>query len=135
VVTAALRGSPTGGCQQGIHLRLFEIGNDSLAGLFEWDRADLPTPFDMRRTTLADKACEGTNGSKASIASGNTAVPRRFKIGEKATDKIRREIDNGEAVHGLLLLLCHEGNEQTQRIAVALLGIAREVAFGDNVFE
>jgi hypothetical protein len=51
------------------------------------------------------------------------------------TDKIRREINYSQAIHGLLPLLCNEGDEEAERIAVAALGIAREVAFLDHVFQ
>ena len=79
------------------------------------------------------KACQGTDSSKPSIAGGNTAVSRGLEIGEKATNKIRRNIDYGETVHGCLPFLGHKGDKQSERISVAVLSVAREIAFANDV--
>jgi hypothetical protein len=68
VVAPTLCCSPIRSRQQGVNLRFFEIGNDSLHGLLERDRADLSGPFDIDRAVFADESCQCTNGSKALVA-------------------------------------------------------------------
>src|ERR1700730_2286712 len=80
VIATTLCCSPIWGTQQSVHFQLLKIRDESLAGLFKWNRANLAAPFDVSWAILAYKVCKGTDGSKPSIAGGNTAVPRRLEI-------------------------------------------------------
>ena len=74
MVAPALRGSPVRGREQGVDLRLFEIGNDGFTGFLEWYRTDLPGPFDMYWAMFADEARECANGGKPLVARGDGTV-------------------------------------------------------------
>src|SRR5216684_389983 len=75
--------------QKRIHFRFFEIINDRLPGFLEWDRTDLPAPFDMFWTMLSNETGQHTNGGKTFVSRGNPAMTRGFEIGEKQANKIR----------------------------------------------
>jgi len=89
----------------------------------------------MDQIMLSDKAGEGADGGKPLVTGGDLAAARGLEIGEKSADEIRREIDDSETIDGLLLNLCGKWNEQAERVAVAMLGIAREITFSDDMFQ
>jgi hypothetical protein len=135
VVASTLRCSPVRCRQQSVDLRLFEIGNDSLHGLLERNRADLSGPFDMDRTVLADESRQGADGSEALVAGGNAAVTGSLEIREKEPDELSRDVNDRETIDRLAGLLCHEGDQLAERIAVAMLGVAGKIALGDDMLE
>jgi hypothetical protein len=55
--------------------------------------------------------------------------------GEKEPDAISGDVDHMEAVDRLPGLLCDERDELTQCIAIAVLGVAGEIAFGDDMLQ
>jgi hypothetical protein len=69
------------------------------------------------------------------VTSGDFAATRGLKIGEKSTDEIGREIDDSETVDGLLLHLSDKWDEQGERVAVAVLSVAGEIALSDDMFQ
>ena len=89
----------------------------------------------MDGTTLRHKAGEGADGSKPLVAGSDLAAPRGLEVGEKSADEIRREIDHSETIDRLFLHPCDERDEQAERVAVAVLGIAGEIAFSDDMFQ
>src|SRR5262245_6407065 len=89
----------------------------------------------MLWTMARHKAVEGSDGSEPLLAGGESALARGFELGKKAANKIRRYIDQQEAVDGLFPFLGHERNEQAKCVAVAVLSIAREVALSDDMFQ
>src|ERR1700760_2659195 len=111
MVAPTLRCSPVRSRQQGVDLRFFEIGNDSLHGLLERNRADLPGPSDMHQTVLADESCQGTDGSEALVAGGNTAMTGCLEVCEKEPDELSRDVDDRETVDRLVGLLFHQGDQ------------------------
>ena len=58
-----------------------------------------------------------------------------LEIGEKSADEIIREIDDSETIDGFLLYLCDKWDEQAECVAVAVLGIAGEIALSNNMFQ
>ena len=84
---------------------------------------------------LRHKTGKGTDGGKPLVTGGDFAATRGLEIGEKSTDEIGREIDDSETVDGLLLHLRDKWNEQSERVAVAVLSIAGEIALSDDMFQ
>jgi hypothetical protein len=89
----------------------------------------------MDRAVFADESCQRTNGSKALVAGGDTAAPGGLEIREKEPHELGRDIDDRKTVDLFSGLLGHEGNDLTKRITVAMLGIAGEIALGNDVLK
>ena len=84
---------------------------------------------------LRHKTGEGTDGGKPLVTGRDFTATRGLKIGEESAGEIGREIDDSETIDGLLLYLCDKWDEQAECVAVAVLGIAGEIAFSDDMFQ
>jgi hypothetical protein len=56
-------------------------------------------------------------------------------MGEKMTNKIRRNIDDIKTIDMLLSRLGDERDQQADSIAIAVLGIASKITFGHDMFQ
>jgi hypothetical protein len=72
----------------------------------------------MDRAVFADESCQGTNGSKALVAGGDTAAPGGLEIREKEPYELSGDIDDRKTVDRFPGLLGHEGNQLAKRITV-----------------
>jgi hypothetical protein len=89
----------------------------------------------MDRAVFADESCQGTNGSKALVAGGDTAAPGGLEIREKEPHELSRDIDDRKTVDRFPGLLGHKGNQLAKRITVAMLGVVGEIALGNDVLK
>jgi hypothetical protein len=103
--------------------------------LFERDQADLRAPLDMLWTAFADESREGVNAGETLVTGGGTAVSLLLEKDEKLTNKIGPKIDNGEPVDRLSEVAHCIGEKLCQHVAVASLGVDREVAIAHQVLE
>jgi hypothetical protein len=84
---------------------------------------------------LADEARERTNGGKPLVARGDGAVTGDLDVGEKESDAISGDVDHMETVDRFPGLLRNERNELAKCISIAVLGVAGEIAFGDDMLQ
>jgi hypothetical protein len=84
---------------------------------------------------FANKARKSSDCGKPLIAGGDATAARCLDIGEKAADEVGRDILQVETVWRLPPLPGDEWNEQPKCIAIALLRVTCEVAFGDNMVQ
>lgn len=124
-----------GRSQEGIDLRLVEIGHGGLRGLLERDRADLGTPGEVFRAVQADILGERMKGAEALIARPTTTASIFLQMLEEPTEHERRQILDGQSIDRCLGRGAQEGQQQGERVAVAGLGVARQIALGDEVFQ
>jgi hypothetical protein len=69
------------------------------------------------------------------VASGDAASPGGLNVGKKLANEFGRHVDNREAVDRPIPCLADEGNQEGKGVAITVLGIAGEIAFGDDVFQ
>jgi hypothetical protein len=94
VIAATLGSLAVWRCQECIHLRFFEVGNDCLAGLFERDGTNLTTPGNVFRAVLSHEARQRVNRSQPLVACGNRTLSRLFQIGQEEAHQICGYIDH-----------------------------------------
>jgi hypothetical protein len=114
---------------------LSKIRNNHFAGFFERNGADLTAPGNVLGAVLSHEASQGMDRRQPLVAGVNPALPRLFQIGQEEAHQVRRYINYGQSVHGLVQLPGHERNQQRKGIAVTALRVACQIALGDKVFE
>lgn len=135
VLTLTLRGEAFGSGEQRVHLRPVQTGDGRLENLLEGDQADLAAPLKVFGAVLTDKPCERVNATEALIAGTGATTARAFQMREKQADPLRGQVGHDEPIDWLLDLLGHKRQQLGEHVAIAPLGVQREIAFADQVFE
>jgi hypothetical protein len=110
-------------------------GGAGLTFTFERDGTQLATPLNMLWAMQRDKVCESVNCSQALVAGSDAAISLLLQVTQKKPCEIRRYVHNQELVHGFVRLLSDEGQQQAQCVAITALSVARQITFGDQMFE
>jgi hypothetical protein len=84
---------------------------------------------------FADKPSQGSYGGEPLVASGGAASPGGLDVGKKLADEFGRHIDDCELLDRAIPYLADEGNQEGNGVTITVLGIAGEIAFGDDVFQ
>ena len=82
-----------------------------------------------------DEVGQGMDRRQALIARGWSAAAPLFQIAQEGPNPLGREVFHPELVDPSAGLACGEGQELLQRVAVALLRVAGEVSFADEVLQ
>jgi hypothetical protein len=135
VISLALSGVLVGCRKQSIHLRLFQIGERVLSGAFEWNAPDFTAPRQVFGTALADEPRQSVQGGETLVSSDNAATTFFLDILEENAHSVSGHIFDFQSIDVLSGMGGEMRKEQPQRIAVALLSVASEISFCDQVFQ
>jgi hypothetical protein len=135
VVATPLRGATVGCREQGIHLRLVEVGNWSLSGSFEGNRPKLSAPFDTLGTTLADEMGQHMDHGQSLVARRHAAAARLLQALKELSHTFSADVIEVELINRFMDFAGDEGDKEGQRIAVAALRVACQVAFAHQMLK
>ena len=127
VVAASLRGVAIGRREQRIHLGLFQVGDRRRERTLERDRSDIPTPFNVFRAMLPDEPRQRMDHREPLITRCQHALSLVLQVFKELLHIRRRDMIDVEFIDGFANLAGNERDEQSQRIAVAALGVARQM--------
>ena len=96
---------------------------------------DLPAPVDVFRTVQADEVGQGMDRRQSLVARRDAAAAFLLESCRKARTRSAERSSTPSRSIGLRSAAGGEGQEQTQRVAVALLRVAGEVALADEVLQ
>lgn len=82
----------------------------------------------MFQAVFAHETGKGVNRGEPLVAGRSRAVPGSLEVSQKLADKIDREIQDGQSIDGPVKFAGGERQEQAERVAIAELRIACEVA-------
>ncbi len=82
-----------------------------------------------------DEVRQGADRRQTLIARRRATAPLLAQFAQEGPNPDGREVLDLEPVNPLADSLCGKGQEQPQGVAVAPLGVAREVPLGDEVLE
>ena len=88
----------------------------------------------MLRAVTGDIAGESPDGGQALVAGPRGAAPVRFQMGQEGEHAIRAEIPHLQLVNRPPGLSGDEWQQQAERVAVAELGVASQIALGREMF-
>src|ERR1035438_4508313 len=91
VISTSLIGCSVRGAKKSVHMRLFQVRQQSLAGFFERDGTNLATPSDMFWAVLSDKPGQGMNRSQALVAGWNGTSSGLFQVRQEEAHHICRQ--------------------------------------------
>src|SRR5712692_2687579 len=135
VITPAVLAGAVRSGQQRVHLRLVEIAEAGPVVSFEGHRPDLAAPGNQLWTSLADKGGKGVDRRQSLVARPYAASSALLDVPKKATHHVRRHLSDDELVDGPLVRIGHKRNQEAQRVAIAVLRVAREIALDDEVLD
>lgn len=135
VVTSAKGSALIWLLQQGIDLGLFEVPDRRFGGLLEGNRPYLAAPSEVGRRVRAYEPRQRVDHGKPLVARHATAMPIAFEVIKELTNNRRRQILDCHSVDGMSGAGTGERQQQGQRVTVAGLGVAREIAFGHQVLQ
>src|SRR5215831_3758170 len=121
--------------QQGVHFRLLQVAHQRLGRFLERDGTDFRAPRDVLRAAHADEVRQGADGRQTLVAGRRAAAPFLAQLAQEGPNPGGREVLDLEPVNPLAGAAGGKGQEQPQGVAVAPLGVGREVALGDEVLE
>jgi hypothetical protein len=84
---------------------------------------------------FTDEPGQGVNRRQALIARGDATATMSFDVIEEIPNRLRRHIDHGQAVNGLMQAPRHEGQQLAQRVSVAVPRVRRQIALADQVLQ
>ncbi len=135
VVAAALRGVSIGRGEQRIHLGFFQVGDGSLGCTLERDRSNTPTPFDAFRAMLLDESRQRMDRSESLVTRCQHAPSLLLQVLKELLHVRRSDMIDVEFIDWFVNLAGNERDEQSQRIAVATLRVARQIAFAHQMLK
>jgi hypothetical protein len=100
----------------------------------EGNGAHAGTPGNVLRRALGDESREGVDRRQTLIARSDAALALLFHVGEEEADAIGREVFDAKFIHRLSYLAGNEGHQLAKRITIAVLCVARQIAFGNQMF-
>ena len=135
VVPAALSTAAIGNREQSVHLVLVEVGHHGRGRATKRDRLDLRGVVYELGHEAPDEPEQRVEGGEALVPRGNRVAAFLLKVGKEAAHDRRVDLFDGDPGRVGRVPVGDETEEQTDRVAVALLGIGCEVAVGDQLFE
>jgi hypothetical protein len=75
------------------------------------------------------------DGRQSDVPGGDRAATLLLEIPQEPLDHLRRQLFDGQLLDRMLDLLTDKRQEQDQRITVAGLGIAGQIAFADEMLQ
>ena len=117
------------------NMRAFTKPVTGLGGLFEGNCPHFGAPGKVFRAMTTDELRQRMDGAETQIAGGSTAATLGFQMFEKAAHQKRGQILYGEPIDRSASRTRHERKQQNKCVPVAALGIARQIALGDQMLE
>ena len=88
IITHSLGRPPVRDAKQGVHLRLFKVGERPSGGFLEWNLPDLGAPSDVLGTMGSDEIGQGMDRRQPLVTRRNGAAPTRLQMGEEVPHAI-----------------------------------------------
>jgi hypothetical protein len=85
--------------------------------------------------TLGNEAGKRMDCCQPLIAGSDRAAALTFEVHKKASDQVRRQILDCQPINGLAGVLCREGHQEPERVAVAVLRVAGEISLADQMLD
>src|SRR5262249_53915452 len=112
-----------------------QVGHQGAGRFLEQDGMYFPAPLNVLWAVQADEVRQGADCCQALVARGGTTAPLLCQLAQEGPYSIGREVFDPEPVEALAGAAGGERQEQAQRVAVAALGVAGQIAFADEVLK
>lgn len=99
MISPALLGAAVRSGQDGIHLRLVQIGEFVPCESLEWDGSYLAAPGNMFGTAFGDESRHRVNGRETLVAGADGASSVLFEMIEEASQHLTRHVRDIEPIH------------------------------------
>src|ERR1039458_3113050 len=114
--------------KQHIDLTFVQVADRNMGRSLELHRTKLRRPAKILRAALADEPSQRMDSRQALIARGDRTAALLFEMSQEGPNYVGVDVGHKKLVSLLVQPAGREHDQKTQRIPIALLRIAREVA-------
>jgi len=129
MIATAQRGAAVGSGKQGVHLRLFQVGEFVSMKALKRNGANRSAPCNVLWAMVGNEVSEGVDGGQTLVAGTDRALALPFQVIEKVPEDVAGEIGNIQSVDGSLFASADKRQQKRERITIAALCVPGEVAF------